>query len=1471
MSKTERILSYLPPIYRPARDRSPLRAVVDSVGRRLLEAENLLFEVMRAHWVDFADQGGDQIRDLARLAALFGLAPRDDEDVETFRMHLKSYIQSYLRGTATPPGILRLAASTLALSLEEDLEPAPGDRHPLVELHPRGDDAAVRLLGFRTGEARGNPPAPARLVGTRDLSKTIELGDARELLLSIDGDTIGRVKFDQLDPREATVWDVARLINSALGDPDNPALPAVAGHDGHTLELRSRVPGPDGEIEIGSPSGDASDALLGTAPRSYQGADARSARVTGTRDHAPFGGIPVVDLSRVRYLRLALDGGAPFEIDCAGDDPQATTLDEVCQRINSAAGATVATHDGHRLSLASPTTGPSSRLELHPAPANDARDRLLGPGARRINRGAVAAPARLVGRADLRAAIDLRVHGLLHLTIDGQEREIDFSDPTRANPAGVTAAEIVERLNQEFGATVASTDGQFITLTSPTTGAGGLIEILIASDPAKDAASLILGVVPRTYRGTSPTRARLEGLALFQAGATLDLRLQRRLYLSVDSGPLLAIDCAGPDPEQTTLQQAADAINDAAGTTVAIVEEVPGPETLERLQLQSPSVGATSAIVVRAPDEVERRFFYTRARVREDAATALFGFAAADIRGRLPEPARLQGTADLRRGADLRVTHTLRLQVDDHAPLDIRVANPERPMVTLLEHIVDTINSRLKAERGIAGPVASLRDGRLELTSPTEGPEGRIRVGASTASDAGPALFGLAPGSGSSGRDPERVVFAGMGDLARGLDVSTTYRLRVAIDDRPLTEIDLRNAVPAGSPPILSPGQVAAAINQSLIGDYASHDGRHIILASKKTGNASRVRIEPIAPNDATQAVFGLNVAREYVGQEGAAARLSGAADLSEGVDLRERRHLSLEVDGTLVADIDCAGRDTGPSQLANIMARINTALNLQLNPAFKNARNEAERQQARKEYVGQVDGRLFVQSATVGAASAVVLRQSSAADARRQVLGDAPAEAYGKAGQPAVLTGNARLSRPLDLGKRSLIKLRVDEGEIRTIDCAGTNPARTFIDEAIERINAVFPGLARLDDQRRLVLSAARRVELLGLRHFSLFEFAPVPVTSPEQEIRHGTGWTVFNESVRDEPFEWTLRSLSGVDRPRLTAGDSRAWVQFSGAVPAGSTLRVRHEPNGRLAGTLETPGLPPRNVSDRLQGEGGDALLLPVGESRWHYSDCYGDRYNEGYYGSRRRRTKLKVLPARYAGGASCHAPGVYNQSRFYDPDTPGTESVYAAKGAVLRAQATSSFRYEVHRAGNFELELPADLPPQFGGRYGVARYAASRRDESGNPAPDGQIPENVRRSYTYFDAIFDQPEDPQALDEQIKHQPGPVLARVELIPDAGVPIYAVPFKTDRPLVGGDATNAARCYLTQPGVEGVVELKAREPGEWGNLIRVSAPESEVPGAFNVTILYTGQEVYENARQKVAEQVAFARAAGIAFTVTRR
>jgi hypothetical protein len=158
-TKTERILSYLPGTFRtaaqPGAGPSALRSVVDAFGRELLAAENNLAAVMRAHWVDHADRGADEIDDLARLAALYGLAPRPDEGVEEFREHLKRYVRTFLEGTVTVQGVLRVAAEALGLTIAD----APEE---LESWWRRGGDLSTWSGGRTPPSPPGATPGPRR-------------------------------------------------------------------------------------------------------------------------------------------------------------------------------------------------------------------------------------------------------------------------------------------------------------------------------------------------------------------------------------------------------------------------------------------------------------------------------------------------------------------------------------------------------------------------------------------------------------------------------------------------------------------------------------------------------------------------------------------------------------------------------------------------------------------------------------------------------------------------------------------------------------------------------------------------------------------------------------------------------------------------------------------------------------------------------------------------------------------------------------------------------------------------------------------------------------------------------------------------------------------------------------------------------------------------------------------------------------
>src|SRR5437588_4815912 len=207
-TKTDRILSYLPGTFRALPRPTALYSVVDAFGSELLKAENSLAALMLAHWVDHADGGADFISDLACIAALYGLAPQvasqngqsqgkqnsqsasndgppcplqieADETVEEFREHLKHYVRTFIEGTVTVQGILRITAETLGLRIADDYTQLDTwwkrSSPELITTEPRPEDAAELLFGSPTATQTGTPAQPARIVGKVDLSKGVDL------------------------------------------------------------------------------------------------------------------------------------------------------------------------------------------------------------------------------------------------------------------------------------------------------------------------------------------------------------------------------------------------------------------------------------------------------------------------------------------------------------------------------------------------------------------------------------------------------------------------------------------------------------------------------------------------------------------------------------------------------------------------------------------------------------------------------------------------------------------------------------------------------------------------------------------------------------------------------------------------------------------------------------------------------------------------------------------------------------------------------------------------------------------------------------------------------------------------------------------------------------------------------------------------------------------------------------------------
>ncbi len=1157
-NKTDRIISYLPATFQKRPHGPTLRAVVDAFGRQLQDAENSLAAIMQSHWVDYADQLAQEIDDLARIAALYGLAPRSDEGVEEFREHLKRYVRTFLEGTVTVQGILRVTAEALGLHIADeyaDIDTWWTRANDAITLsQASGGDAAELVLGVRATSAHGRSATAAIIKGNVDLSNRVDCREHNVLRLQVNG--AGPFEIDvaaaAADRTAVTGAEIAAAINTEVGEP-------IASFDGRFLTLATPQRGPGQVIEVHDILNDAADRLLGLPPRSYYGRGEEPAIVRGTVDLSG-----VLDLRQARYLRLLIDGNRLAEIDCAGPDEAHTLLDQVVEAINSALGLENAvTHDGRFLILRSPTPGLGSSIVFQQAAAQQALARLFGPISKtHVGRGPRA--AQVTGRRDLSAGVDLSANSFLRLRLDGVT--LPDIDCRGADPANTQLPELVAAINESAGAHIARHDGRFLTLTSPSSGPGS--EILFLTPDGGDAALPLFGIGPRDFYGRAATAASITGTVDLSNG--VDLLARYRLRLVVDGRSLtINLRSHAANIRAATLRELADAIDAAVGADVGTTDG-------RHLILVSATTGSGSSLVIEPLSQSHRDRFISRAIVTDEAAVPIFGFARAQAQGSDAQNARLVGQVDLQRGVDLRQNRYLRLRIDGGDPVDVDCAGT-RPRATLLPEIVQAINRAIP----ITPSLASSNGRRLILSSSTLGASSRIRFEPPRVTDALPLLLGVPPGE-FRGEDAEQVRFVGTADLSGGANLSSASAIKLGLDGATPIEIDC--AAFAANPASATLNEIMIAINLALGRNVVTHDGSHLIITSPTTGAGSQLVFAVPVAADATQLLFGIAAPRTYQGRDASRARVTGRQDLSSGVDLRVIRYLRLGVNDRPPTDVDCLlpnAADATAVTLEEIVAAINAAL---------------------RAPVASHDGQfLTLASPTAGQNGRMLLAEHSSGDARAVLFGNVPDETSGADPLPAVITGQADLLRPVNLARRSQIRLAVDGGLPQDIDVAGAFPATTFADEIAKAINAVFPEVASVTADSHLRLTSptsgqSSRLALLPLRTLDVIEYPPIASTLPTQQVRHGGRWQVDNHGAAADFAQVTITAPLGVAGPALV-NETLGWqVRLLVALAHGETARLWVE-NGRLRAEIHNPQDAMRN----RMVHGHQMLIGPLGGQTW------------------------------------------------------------------------------------------------------------------------------------------------------------------------------------------------------------------------------------------------------------------------------
>ncbi|MFN8496349.1 MAG: hypothetical protein U0641_00720 [Anaerolineae bacterium] len=1130
-TKTDRILGRLPSIYKALPAPSVLYSVADAFGNELLQAENSLAALMLAHWVDHADKGAEFIDDLRRIGALYGLAPRPGETVEEFRAHLKRYVRIFLDGPSTVQGVLRVTAESLGLQIDDDYSrldawwTRPDDSLTTVE--PRGDDAATLLFGVAGATAVGASARAAQIVGDVDLPGGAVLTRAATLRLKVDRDAAVQIAL----PAGASLDSVVATINTACHR-------VIATPQGHRLALTSPTIGPAGRLEVVEGDDDAAPDLLGLLPHTFHGAPATAARLLSVDFGAG------LDLRDERFLRLVIDNRARVEVDCAASaaDAARVAAADAASAVNAAlrgiGAPAIASVDGGRLVLTSPTQGFASTLTLEPAAAQDARARIFGASPA-FTTGRDDSPADVTGRRNLSSGVDLRARAQVRLRLDNRAAVTVIC--TGENPAATEPDEIVGLINRALGENVASHDGRFMRVTSRTTGlnSGIAFEALPAD---VDATEAIFGIRSRVAQGAAATRARLVGAAELPDG--VDLRAAHQLSVAVDGGPPVELDARGAktDAERLALEDVAAAINAALPDAIAAREG-------DHLVLTSPTAGAASRIELRPLTTTRTRRFVTRAMVTGEEAGIVLGFVRQEAVGAAGSGARVQGAPDLSRGVDLRQNRSLRLIVDSNAPVDIDcAARSPRPRLALPDEIAAAINAALHTA-GIVTDVASSDGQRLALTSPTTGATSRIAFAAARGRDAGVRLLGDSP-TVTPGRPATGVSFLGTVDLSGGIDLPAHATLRLRVDDTTSDPI----ALTGDGPQHLTLVGLAIAINAAFGATVARPDGAFLRLTTRATGGGSRLEfLAPGAGQDVTGAVFGVAAGRQYHGADATPPRLVGGVDLSGGVDLPANAILALSVTGGRV-EIAMTADNGGRLNLPAILDTINTP--------------------SRGVVASAEGGRLVLTgSATPGASLGVL--PVTGGDARAVLFGDAPDETTGQEATPATISGEVDLLVPADLSERRVLRLAVDGGLPLDIDIAGAAPASSTLAEIVARINAARPGLASATDDARLRLTsptagAHSRLSVLPNRTIELVEYAPRLVSDAPRSLQHGAGWTLDNPGAAEADLAIDLTAPQGVVGPTFVNRTTGQRLRVLADILPGGRLRVWLSPDGALRAVI-------------------------------------------------------------------------------------------------------------------------------------------------------------------------------------------------------------------------------------------------------------------------------------------------------------
>lgn len=130
MPKTLEILKYFPSFHQAMERGKLLYHVTDSIGSQIQEIENNMIGIMKSHWIKTVED----IDDLEKIAALYGVEWEESEDINQFRKKVEDVIRLYLAGPGTVPAVIEfveIALRKYGLELERDINGSLAIIHPV--------------------------------------------------------------------------------------------------------------------------------------------------------------------------------------------------------------------------------------------------------------------------------------------------------------------------------------------------------------------------------------------------------------------------------------------------------------------------------------------------------------------------------------------------------------------------------------------------------------------------------------------------------------------------------------------------------------------------------------------------------------------------------------------------------------------------------------------------------------------------------------------------------------------------------------------------------------------------------------------------------------------------------------------------------------------------------------------------------------------------------------------------------------------------------------------------------------------------------------------------------------------------------------------------------------------------------------------------------------------------------------------